>query len=603
MGDDCLGDAPVNDGPIDAAITCAFAVHGRPGAYALLVGSGLSTAAGISTGAQIVTDLVRRIAALKNPDPEPDPDAWYRDQYGEPPTYSRLIEALGLTPADRHALIASFIEPDPEAGLRVPTDAHRAIARLVAGGWVRIIVTTNFDSLIEQALAEANVTFTVLATADAVHGALPLAHIGVVVIKLNGDRRDPRILNTDAELDTYAPEVDRLLDQLLDEYGLIICGWSAEHDVALGAAIERCPSRRFATFWTTRHDALTDRALALSTARGSEVLRITDADDFLGRLADGVRSLELADRPHPASIGAAVSTAKRELAGDHPAIGLHDTLRTEVERLRSLEFLRAPTFNGDSALHAVLLGKLESELQLVLALVATAAYWGSPDTDRFWLPDLERFAQPYRVGGTTALIDLPRLPALAMLWTAGVAAIAHDRQDLLDKLLRLARVRNQYSGDLEPLVHAVTPDLFNTVDAVQRLNAWIRPAFVDHLAVGRVAYLEALDRWQYILGVLDADARLVGKQRFTTFYPVILIDGWRDGATPVAEEWFRDELGRTRGGEHPVFAQLDEDPARVDAAITAFRESYLFFVNNKEGYLSGSIPTGVRYPGNDGLDA
>jgi hypothetical protein len=37
-------------------------MHAAPGMYAVLVGSGLSTAAGIPTGWQVVQDLIRRVA-------------------------------------------------------------------------------------------------------------------------------------------------------------------------------------------------------------------------------------------------------------------------------------------------------------------------------------------------------------------------------------------------------------------------------------------------------------------------------------------------------------------------------------------------------------
>jgi hypothetical protein len=61
-------------------------------------------------------------------------------------------------------------------------------------------------------------------------------------VKLNGDYLDTRIKNTPEELSGYHPSIDRLLDRVLDEYGLIVCGWSADWDTALRRAFERCPS-------------------------------------------------------------------------------------------------------------------------------------------------------------------------------------------------------------------------------------------------------------------------------------------------------------------------------------------------------------------------
>jgi hypothetical protein len=53
------------------------------------------------------------------------------------------------------------------------------------------------------------------------------------VLKLYGDYKDARILNTDAELSGYPVQYDSILDRILDEHGLIVCGWSGEWDLAL----------------------------------------------------------------------------------------------------------------------------------------------------------------------------------------------------------------------------------------------------------------------------------------------------------------------------------------------------------------------------------
>ncbi|WP_328843276.1 hypothetical protein [Streptomyces sp. NBC_00258] len=66
--------------------------------------------------------------------------AWYRQCFGHPAAYDRLLDALTSTPYERQAMLRSYFEPDDqerEAGLKQPTAAHHAIARLVAAGHVR----------------------------------------------------------------------------------------------------------------------------------------------------------------------------------------------------------------------------------------------------------------------------------------------------------------------------------------------------------------------------------------------------------------------------------------------------------------------------------
>jgi len=164
---------------IDPILSLAFSVHSNKGIFALLLGSGVSRAAGIPTGWEVVLDLTRKLAHLQRQDCEPDPAAWYHTTFGEEPDYAKLLDALANSPAERSQLLRNYFEPteeEREQGLKIPTDAHKAIAELVAGGYLRVIVTTNFDRMLENALESIGVVPTVLSTPDAVEGALPLAH-------------------------------------------------------------------------------------------------------------------------------------------------------------------------------------------------------------------------------------------------------------------------------------------------------------------------------------------------------------------------------------------------------------------------------------------
>jgi hypothetical protein len=117
---------------------------------------------------------------------------------------------------------------------------------------VRVVITTNFDRLIENALREAGVEPTIIASEDAILGATPIVHAKCTVIKLHGDYLDARIKNTDAELEAYSPAMNALLDQVFDNFGLLVVGWSGEWDTALRSAILRAPSRRYPFYWARR---------------------------------------------------------------------------------------------------------------------------------------------------------------------------------------------------------------------------------------------------------------------------------------------------------------------------------------------------------------
>ena len=56
---------------IDPLHSLAFSMQANRGVYAVLMGSGISKAAGIPTGWDVTLDLVRKLAAVRNETPEP----------------------------------------------------------------------------------------------------------------------------------------------------------------------------------------------------------------------------------------------------------------------------------------------------------------------------------------------------------------------------------------------------------------------------------------------------------------------------------------------------------------------------------------------------
>ncbi len=78
--------------------------------------------------------------------------------------------------------------------MKVPTRAHRAIAEMVRAGHVRVIVTTNFDRLMENALRDAGIEPTIVSSVDTLAGAEPITHSQCFILKIHGDlqgRQDP----------------------------------------------------------------------------------------------------------------------------------------------------------------------------------------------------------------------------------------------------------------------------------------------------------------------------------------------------------------------------------------------------------------------------
>lgn len=535
---------------IDPILSLAFSVHSKKGIYALLLGSGISRPAGIPTGWEVVLDLIHKIASMNGEDCGPDPAGWYKDKFGEAPEYSKILDAIAKSPAERSQLLKGYFEPNEEEreqGLKVPTVAHNAIADLVASGYIRVIITTNFDRLLEKALEAVGIVPTVISTPDAIEGALPLAHTECTVIKPNGDYLDIRIKNTPAELESYEEPLNRLLDRVFDEFGLIVCGWSAEWDTALRAALERCQSHRFTTYWAARGEPkeIAKRVIRL---RRAEVIRIHDADSLFSELEQKVSALRDLDRPHPLSPKVAVATLKKYLPDERYRIQLHDLITREAERLYEELFgERFPVHvvsSNDEEFRINLQRRVqdyEALTETLQALLITGCYWGEEVHEERWTKCLERTANPpppIERGGGLAWLGLRYYPALLLLYAGGLASIAAKRYNNLAALLTKARVRSEgrslpialflYPGKvLDETVAARLPGVegYRPVALNFHLQQVLRDPLREYLPHDE-NYQECFDRFEYLFALVHVD--FLEKQRGRIWGPVGCFV-WRNG--------------------------------------------------------------------------
>ena len=419
----------------------SFSIYENQGVYAFLVGSGLSRAAEIPTGWEITLDLIRRVAMAQGEEEQLDWAAWYRGKTGEEPDYTALVGELGLSPDERRSILHSYIEPtaeDREEDRKVPTDAHYAIADLVQSGYVRVIVTTNFDRLLEGAMHERGIEPTVVSSVDALSGAEPLTHSNCYLLKLHGDYKDARILNTDDELSKYLPEYDALLDRIFDEHGLVVCGWSGEWDHALRAAILRSPNRRYSMFWAVR-GGLSEGTEKLIAHRKGILIRVEDADTFLVEVRDRIETLARTHRQNPQSIDLLVSTTKRYISKAEHHIQLDDLLTSEarslVEKLEAENFTTHGNWNAEEFRRRVAIYKAATEPLAKMAGVL--GRWGD-DSDVTMVVDTVRFVRSHATqagDGLVPWIELLSYPAVLLVTAYGIGLVRSQRWRALHHFL------------------------------------------------------------------------------------------------------------------------------------------------------------------------
>ncbi len=456
---------------IDTLNSLAFSMQANPGVYALLLGSGVSRSAKIRTGWEITLDLVLKLAAAQG---EGDvrslnPEKWYREKFGKDPDYSHLLNELAKTQSERQQLIRGYLEPTEEEraeGLKAPTPAHRAIAKLVAQGYVRVVITTNFDRLMEKALDAEGVVPTVISTEDQANGAMPLIHQRCCVFKVHGDYLDTRIRNTEAELKAYPGAFIQLLDRILDEFGLIVCGWSAAWDPALQQAIERSKSRRFSHYWAMRGEP-TVEAQKLIEHRQGLLVNISDADSFFSKLAEQVEAISEVSRQNPVSVKLKVAALKKYLVDPVNRIRLDDLISDEVSHILEVtsgsefSFKECPSLDKESFTRRV--RAYDAVCEGLIAMAAVGGRWAEEWHYPIWRKALTRLGSVSEVGcghsGNGVWYGLKGYPATLLLYALGISALpTGDRGVSLLSLLLSTELQGEGQGDTKAV--EVLPPIF-----------------------------------------------------------------------------------------------------------------------------------------------
>ena len=436
-------------------------MQSNPGVYAILLGSGVSRSAKIPTGWEITLDLVRKLATLYGEDCGADPEKWYLEKFGNDPSYSNILNQVAKTATERQQLLRPYWEPSDEErqeGSKQPTKAHRALAALASRGFVKVIITTNFDRLIELALRDEGVEPTVLSTVDQINGAVPLIHAPCCVFKVHGDYLDPGIRNTHDELDNYPEAVDKLLDRILDEFGLIVCGWSADWDGALRSAIMRSQSRRFSTYWAAMGNP-GDAAQRLIDHRKAQLVSIDGADAFFEAVRAQVEAIDEFSRPHPLSTEAAVASLKRYMSENRYRIQLMDLVDTEVGRVTDM--LTGPAFAAEGVARSdgqsvtARVRGYEATCSTLMAMANVGGFWAEPEHYTVWRRALVSIFPSGSRQGDVFWLDLQKYPAVLLLYALGLGAVESERLGLLGDLFETI-VQPRY-GEEEIAVSVLSP--------------------------------------------------------------------------------------------------------------------------------------------------
>lgn len=574
----------------------------NPGAYALLLGSGISRSAGILTGWDITKDLVLRLAHRLENAQRDDWEKWYRERFQEDADYSRLLERLTSTSTERMTLLESYFEPNDDeraAGTKVPTPAHKAIARLVKLGLIRVIIQTNFDRLTEQALEQEGVVPDVLTSDEQIEAAVPLVHGRRVVLKVHGDYRDTRLKNTPAELKAYSETLTNYLARLFDEFGIIVCGWSATWDIALREVLLRARKPHFGWFWLHKAE-LEKMAEELVRTRAIETIPITDADSAFGAIAVAATQLKESSTAPVSVKSEKIAQMKRLLSEARHHIERRDLVGRETEGVLKTLSAEPLSSHGETPTKESFQARMkqyEAAVEPLAAMLTTLTYYDDESNTVVISGAVERLLslRSQSGEGNVAWLALCAYPAVLLAYSAGIAAVSAGHFRNVAAILITPRYREFGSTKKGPAIRLLHPfgPFYNEVykwvpfDNAERaltppsqylilqMREWLRELMPDEKA-----FIECFDLFEFIVSLVFAD--LV---KDTWVPPGRYFWAWKHrwNDSPMAE-FLRNAA--EEGASWPPFGSgfFGSTRARLEAAADAVdrmrmkaNESWLFF--------------------------
>jgi len=498
--------------------TLAFSIYSNKGVYALLIGSGVSRKSGIPTGWDVVIDLIKRLAVVNNENCEPNPVHWFKEKYREDPDYSTILSKLVNTPSERINLLKPYFEPtseELERGLKQPTQAHKSIAKLIKQGYIKVVITTNFDRLLETALQNEGIAPVVFRHADDIDGAFPLVHSELTIIKINGDYQDSRFLNTKKELSDYPEKLKKLILQIINEYGLISCGWSGKWDEGLLNTIRQSENFRFGSFWT--HIGNCEPELAdLALYRKGQNLEIQNADDFFTELLEKVEALERINDNHPLTADIAVARLKKYIVKEEGRILLHDLLCNEQENVyEKIQDIRDFHIPPDVRL-IPRLKFYEQSLDILLPLIIHGVYWAKLEHEQYFVNILSRLSEPPSNPNGQFYEDtrwFHYYPAIILFYAIGISCIKTEKFSFLNQIFKIKIAENSrdYSSKMY-LIEKVNPcavdgDTINGIFGKSSMTPFslvleqkLEP-FFSQVIYNQNDFRDALDTFEYLLSL------------------------------------------------------------------------------------------------------
>ncbi len=303
--------------------------------FILFCGAGISKDAGVPSGQDILIDTLTKIyqqEQKKEKFSKEEVVKWYQKNKSlKDMSYSEMLDLVYPGMEQKRLYLNSFFEG------KQPGETHETIAKMIGAGLIRLIITTNFDNLIEKALDMEGFSdrYSVIATNDQAKNSDTWDKVEICrIYKIHGDKDQGPIRNSPVELEKLDEYIERDFQELINRHGVLVLGYSGE-DEGVIRCFERREHYRYPIYWQYRGD-VNKRVKNLILNQDGVLMRYDRASELLNELLDRVEVVRRGSETDT------TETIKRSyeqlLIRNNP---LEIKVRIEEERSRYLDDVRS----------------------------------------------------------------------------------------------------------------------------------------------------------------------------------------------------------------------------------------------------------------------
>ena len=223
----------------------ASAIPGKK-KYVLLIGAGVSRDAGLPTAWDLTLEIAKLIYASINPEDElpDDIENWFINSEYSNRKFSEYMEEFFPQQGDLKDFLNLHLSKTPTKYV------YKYVSELVKRGYIRAIITTNFDNYTEKALEREGIDYNVIVTKEDVKSAEPLIQTDKFrIYKPHGDLNRGKIKVSPQDLKKLEKNMEKELIDICDKHGLIVLGYAGE-DEGIQKILQKRTRNYYSIYWS-----------------------------------------------------------------------------------------------------------------------------------------------------------------------------------------------------------------------------------------------------------------------------------------------------------------------------------------------------------------